>query len=654
MGGGPDRKINRSAGLRLVKSGARSHSARIGGRHLGLIAAVTLCISLWRALVGDPVTNLFEDRLLDLRFQLRGAVAPPASVVMVAIDEPTIDRLGWTPPPRGAIADAIGRIADAEPRVLALDLLFLDQTSGDTALAAELSSIDDIVLGAAIGNLRSSAPGPRPSKLESALQRSIVAVVIGEPGENGDPPRLLLPRPELVGAADLGHVNIARAPDRMARRVPLSLWIGGEGFLPSLSLATARRFAGIQRGAVILRPGSGVAFGGHEIATDRTGAVTLNHYGQRGTIPTVSLIDVLDGQIPAKFFAKRAVFVGVTAESLADLYATPYSADVPGAEVLATLAANLLVGDLLVREAWVAVAGFALVLALAGLIYLFVGLQSQAAAIVAVGIVWTAGAAAVQFAFASQHLWLDATAIFGALSFATLWCAVQRMRAERRLSAELTDERENLSRYMSPFLVDQLARSKIPDFDRRSQDAAVLFVDVAGYTTLVESQPPANTATFLGELHQLYERCASTHRGVISGFEGDGAMIVFGLPEPRLDDAAAALKCGHKLLDEAERFSSSVFPAQLLRLRVSVHHGPVTAAVVGGDHHAQVTITGDTVNVASRLQDVAKAHGVSFVVSRAGIDAARSAGNPESEAFVPLSDEPVRGRVGSVETWAAR
>jgi adenylate cyclase len=490
--------------------------------------------------------------------------------------------------------------------------------------------------------------------LQVALDRSGIAIVVDAPppGMLGVPPRLLLPRPEIVGGATLGHVNIALSADRVARRLPLGIWVGGSVFLPAMSLEAARISAELERGRIVLSPGHFLRFGDRHIEIDPTGSVTLNPYGGRAAIATVSLVDILEGRVPATAFKNRAVFIGATAEILGDLFATPYSAAVPGVEILATLTANLIEGDLIVRDVTVRALDVVLALLLAWLVHLALRLRAPPAAFAAVGAVWLMAAMGLHLAFTQSRFWLDATTILATLVFATAWMAAQRLRAEGRLAATLSEERGNLARYVSPFLAEQLARGSVADFDQRTQDAAVLFVDVVGYTTFSEAKPPARIAAFLRDLHHLFEHCASSHRGVITAFMGDGAMIVFGLPAPGPDDAAAALACAKMLLGEAERFTSAAIPGQRLGVRVSMHFGPVTAAILGGRRHAQVTVTGDTVNVSSRLQEIAKRQGSPLVVSRAGLDAARAAGSSIVAEFVPLPDQSVRGRKGRIEVWA--
>jgi len=621
--------------------------------HCLVVCAFALLFAVWRVTGGNPATDMLEARLLDLRFQIRGPVAPPQSVAVVAVDERAVSELGWAPPPRGAIAEAVRRVLDAEPAAVGLDLLLLEQTAAGPALAAAIAGEDRIVLAAAITGSNRTSPSEWPPELEAALERSAIAVVIDAPDQDqiGPRPELLLPRPEIVAGASIGHANIALSRDRVARRIPLGLWIEGSAFLPAMPLEVARIAAGMQRGEFVLSPGRFLIFGGRRIETDRAGNVILNHYGGRQAVTTVSLVDVLGGQADPALFRNRAVFFGATAESLGDLFATPYSAEIPGAEILATLTANLLADELIRRDATIGTLGAVLAFLLATLLFAATQLQAPAFAFAAVGVIWAAAFAGLQLAFTEWRLWFDATTVIATLLFTTGWMGAQRLRAEKRVAATMTAERENLAGYVSPLLADQLARGATGELDRRTQNAAVMFVDVEGYTALSESLAPSDTAAFLRALHRLFERCAARHDGVITAFVGDGAMIVFGLPEPEPGDAASAIACGRMLLREAGSFDSKVTGGHRLALRITIHFGQVTAAILGGQRQAQVTVTGDTVNVASRLQEIAKDQQSPFVVSRSLLDAALSHDAEASTGLVPLPGQRIRGREGAIDVF---
>jgi adenylate cyclase len=263
-------------------------------------------------------------------------------------------------------------------------------------------------------------------------------------------------------------------------------------------------------------------------------------------------------------------------------------------------------------------------------------------------LVWGMALAGLQAAFTLGNRLPDATAPVLAMFVATAWAVWWRMTDDRRRAATLTTERQNLARYVSPFLAEELARARVPEFNDRAQDAAILFVDVAGYTTLSETLTAEATSDFVRGVQAFYEDCATRHRGVLASFQGDGVMIVFGLPLPDPGDAGRALACGRDLLSRIGDIPLPLGQPGPLRIRVSVHFGRVVAGIVGGTSHAQVTVNGDTVNIASRLQDVAKDRGADFIVSSATLESAGA-----TEGFRPLGPAPIRGRTETVDVWAA-
>jgi adenylate cyclase len=135
-------------------------------------------------------------------------------------------------------------------------------------------------------------------------------------------------------------------------------------------------------------------------------------------------------------------------------------------------------------------------------------------------------------------------------------------------------------------------------------------------------------------------------------FLGDGALVLFGLPEPRADDPVRALACARDLIDSLARWRPGV------RSRAGLHYGPVAIARLGGAAQAQLSAAGDTVNVASRLEGLAKSEGWALVVSDALVAAIRAQGQGEEqrELLAGLArggEHAMRGRVGRLAVWWA-
>src|SRR5690606_16222985 len=101
------------------------------------LVAMLVCLALGQWPSAVPVLRPLELTTLDWRFRLRGPVEPGPETVQVVIDDRTVTRLGQWPVPRTAIAEAVGRIAAADARVIAVDLLFSETSSSLPASAQE-------------------------------------------------------------------------------------------------------------------------------------------------------------------------------------------------------------------------------------------------------------------------------------------------------------------------------------------------------------------------------------------------------------------------------------------------------------------------------------------------------------------------------------
>ena len=154
-------------------------------------------------------------------------------------------------------------------------------------------------------------------------------------------------------------------------------------------------------------------------------------------------------------------------------------------------------------------------------------------------------------------------------------------------------------------------------------------------------------------MQTLVEREVTAHRGIVISYMGDGVMAVFGLPKPQSDDAARALTAVESLRQSVSSWLADLPPIARDRLdfRIGLHFGPAVVSRLGSPTQQQITATGDTVNVASRLLEVAKQQHCRVVVTEDLIQAAGAALRPESvngELFSPLIVS-IRGRTSPLQ-----
>lgn len=223
--------------------------------------------------------------------------------------------------------------------------------------------------------------------------------------------------------------------------------------------------------------------------------------------------------------------------------------------------------------------------------------------------------------------------------------------------ASLAAERANLSRYFPPSMVEELAMRSEPMGRERSQEVAVLFADIVGFTRMAETMQPAQVIELLRDFHGALEEAVFSHGGTLDKYLGDGVMASFGTPVAGPGDAANALAAAFAMQEGVARLNASrrAGGQEEIRLSVGVHYGPVILGDIGSERRMEFAMLGDTVNVASRLESFTRSIGASLVAS----DSVLRAVADESERLRLCSllqrrpAQSIRGRAEPVDVWTA-
>ncbi|MGF7162459.1 adenylate cyclase [Rhodoligotrophos appendicifer] len=228
------------------------------------------------------------------------------------------------------------------------------------------------------------------------------------------------------------------------------------------------------------------------------------------------------------------------------------------------------------------------------------------------------------------------------------------MRRLVDVQARIARARDNLARHVSANLVEELADNDEPFGSPRSQEVAVLFVDVVGFTSLCEGLDPHSVVIMLRGFHERMADCVFEHGGTLDKFVGDCVMATFGTPQPSPHDAANALACARSMLERLEswniqRRSNGEAP---ICAGIGVHYGPVVLGDIGNTQRLEFAVLGDTVNTASRLEGLTRTLGTPLVVSQAVVDRVGDlAADRGTEDLRRHAAVTLRGRSQPVEVW---
>lgn len=248
------------------------------------------------------------------------------------------------------------------------------------------------------------------------------------------------------------------------------------------------------------------------------------------------------------------------------------------------------------------------------------------------------------------------------LTLVGLGLSVAVARSRRLVAASSAAERAraNLARYFSPKLVDTLAARDAPFGQVRRQNAAVLFVDIRGFTAYAEATAPEDVIELLRAFHGRMEAEVFDAGGSLDNIMGDGLLATFGVPDASENDASRALLCARHMLKALDRWNKERAERgeHEVSVGIGLHYGPVVVGEIGSARSSAFAVIGDTVNTASRLQTLAKGLGGRLVVSGTLIEAMRQEIGPDAEHMLHgLKSEGARalkGREREVEIWVSQ
>ena len=201
-------------------------------------------------------------------------------------------------------------------------------------------------------------------------------------------------------------------------------------------------------------------------------------------------------------------------------------------------------------------------------------------------------------------------------------------------------------------MVDELAESDEPFGAVRTQNVAVLFADIVGFTEGSATERSESVIRMLREFHARMGHAGCANAGTFDKYLGDGLMATFGTPHATAHDASNALACAHTMITAISEWSAKRerLGEKAIRVVVGVHYGLVVMGDIGGENRLEYAVVGYTVKVAARLEELTRRLGVDVGASAEAVEAARQSGRADQKIFENLRElgrRALRGRPGN-------
>lgn len=169
--------------------------------------------------------------------------------------------------------------------------------------------------------------------------------------------------------------------------------------------------------------------------------------------------------------------------------------------------------------------------------------------------------------------------------------------------------KSTFERYVSRPLAQQILKHKDElKLGGEEKEVSILFSDIRRFTTLAEALPAASVVQLLNDYFTEMIEVVGRHEGMVDKLMGDSVMALFGAPIPLGDDPLRAVRCAVEMQDAVEIFNRKRRDKGLppVEMGIGINTGPVVAGNIGSSMRMEYTVIGDNVNVAARLQAVAK------------------------------------------------
>ena len=567
----------------------------------------TACFLVLNLMSPQFIEERVESLLVDFRFQLRNVMAPPpvpVNIVIVEVDEKSLEKYGRWPWSRVRQAKLIDRIVQAVPKVLAVDIFYPERENrkADEALARTLAKAHGtIVLATGFDTVAATTVEPPDFLLDNALtnikdqSRLKQAVAVTKPKTS-------------IGAfssqAMLGHVYSPSDLDGKLRWECLYIRYADDIY-PSLSLVVAARALGKSPADITVYAGRGVQIGDTYIPVDPAGRMRLDYLGRERTFHYLSAADMLSGSYQPSDLKDKIVFLGTSAISTYDFVVTPFSARMPGVEKNATVVENIMNRRFL-KNIPVSVVSLAVLVTGILLSLLLPRMRAMNGLILSIALM-AAGVALNQYLFAFQGYYANLFYPFANMAAISFFAGAYKYLTEERKAKEL---RKMFSHYVSPKIVDELLKN--PDLAKLGgyrREITVLFSDVRGFTTFSEKRKPEEVVEHLNEyLHEMTDIIFKWD-GTLDKFVGDEIMAFWGAPLVQPNHAELALKCALNMSDRLEELQAKwrAEGKEPLDNGIGLNTGDVLVGNIGSaDKKMDYTIIGDHVNLGARVETLTR------------------------------------------------
>ncbi|WP_103104412.1 CHASE2 domain-containing protein [Brevibacillus reuszeri] len=538
---------------------------------IGNLIVILICLTLF---IGDSLQRI-NFAFYDYDMNKSMTHAPHEDIIVVDIDQESLDLIGTFPWPRDTYIPLLEALSEA--KAVAFDITFRTKSEDpaiDEAFAAELAKHDNVII-------------PSVVELENFFRKE--TIVTKDQLIKGQ--KLLTSVPPIDKAAKTAHINAVLDDDGVIRRTWLML-DSPEGKIPSLAYQVADMY------------GADVK---HYLTDHPQTELAIKFDGSTKDFMNIPFYMVLNGEVPPETFKDRIVLIGMAAAG-SDAHPTP----VDNHMYLVYAHANII--NQLLHDQKITIVGNLLILALMLIVFFFTTWYTwrlkplySISIVIGTSILLIFG----QFIlFDSRLIYLSVVYPLAALYTTFFVNIAVKTYFETKQKQFITQQ---FGRYISPELVNQIAKSEVElPLGGVNKELSILFLDIRGFTPLSEKLRPEEVVDFLNMMFDMITNQVLQNHGTIDKFIGDAAMILYNAPLDVPHHEYHAVKTAYDIQRGMEQVRKDIMEKYEVEVSIGIgiNTGEVVVGNIGSFLRVDYTAIGDHVNTAARIESNAEANQV--------------------------------------------
>ncbi|MCY6371731.1 CHASE2 domain-containing protein [Clostridium ganghwense] len=525
-----------------------------------------------------------ENNVRDSVFQYKERNVDLENIVIVGIDDRSLNKIGRWPWDRSVHAELIEKLTEGEAVVIGVDVI-LSETSkkeSDDVLVKVVKNVGNVVFPI-VGNFNYKK----------------LSANIGIDRIKGDvkPDSIIESFNELKKVCAAGHINVLEDPNDGVVRSALDSFKYNDKEIKSFDYTIVKEYEK-RTGKKILN---------REIPKDFFNRYYINFNGKPGAFKAISYYDVLSGKVPSIYFKDKIVLIGPYAEGFPnDSFYTSIqkNAKMYGVEVHANIIQNIFHNNFKQEISELIKALIIIILGIAA--HLIFNKINPKFSFIIFGVISALYLFVARFTYSKGYILNIAYPII-LLALLYISSIVYKYLSEFAERRRVTNV---FGKYVAPEVVDEILKGELKTLKLGGgkREISVLFVDIRGFTPLSEKVQPEQVVEILNEYLTLTSESIFKFGGTLDKFIGDATMAIFNAPLDLEDhplkavQAAFAMKKGSEDLKKKleEKFGISV------EFGIGVNTGYAVVGNIGSKTRMDYTAIGDTVNTSARLESNAK------------------------------------------------